>query len=338
MKKFAPVLAALKSILIIVFIEHMSPGWYLVNILATSLYGYLVFRRHGMTSAEFLVLALEALAPVFSTVTLLIATLSRKYVLSHFPTDPTASYHLPLGEEHYLRSLRTRRLEVLHDPLNERREARLQEALAIEPYIDIIEGHDLELKVNAIGKLSHMRTKDSIALLKRALDDADYEVRYFATNSLTLLEKQIIREIEAHDGNIERDPSDHQHYTLRGLAHLNLFYLELMDRSIGLVFLEKALNDFFYSLQLNSAQSYLYVKILEIATHQRDFERVLSVASDLKEIQFPPEEKVKIDFYVAEALYMTEDFPALLEMARKLHRSPDKAPLMTESLAFWGES
>lgn len=309
----------------------------MLNAALTFFVSWLLLRKKSLSTGSGLFILLEAVAPVFSTLVALIAFHSKHLFLRFSAKDSKSSYRLPFGEEHYRQFMKYRENEVTHDSTLLRKNESLHEALQIEPYLDIIEGKDLDLKINAIGKLSVMRTRESIALLKLALNDEEYEVRYFATNSLTLLEKALIREIESHDQNIERYPADYQNYSLRGLAHLNMFYLGIIERSIAVVFLEKALNDFFYSLQLESSQHYLYVKILEVSTHQREFERVLSIAEDLASIAFLPPERVKIDFYIAEALYETGDFVKLEEVSKRLDVSAYKLPLMFDTLEYWGQ-
>jgi len=284
-----------------------------------------------------LLFILELLAPVFSTLTLLFYLLSIQALRLFGKDEDDFDHRLPFGEEHYRRFLETRQEELIIESLNPDEETKLHDSFQIEPFLDIIEGSDIDLKINAIGKLSAIPAKSSIALLKLALNDSSYEVKYFASNSLSLLERQLIGKIEVLGQNIERFPENPINFTQRGLAYLNMYYLGIIDSGVAEIFLERALNDFLFSLQLEPGQNYLYVKILEIHTYRKEYDQVLELDDLLREMSLPDEEKVKVRFYMAEALYRTGQWEKLKECLRSLQDSEYRAPLMIEPIEFWSE-
>ncbi len=282
-----------------------------------------------------MVFTLEAVAPVFSTLSFLFAGLLFPVVKKVVSENSRSNYRMPFGEEHYRNFLRDRQGQILHESSSQGQEKKLHDTFQIEPYLDIIEGSDLDLKINAIGKLSTIKTRESITLLKMALQDEHYEVKYFASNSLSLMEKSIVSEIESYDESIARYPGDYQKFTLRGLTYLNMFYLGLIDQTIGKVFLEKALNDFLYSLQLEPTQDYLYVKILEVYNHKKDFSRILELSGPILKKDLSPADRVKILFYQAEAHFHDGNFKALSKDCQEIRDSGVSIPLMEEAVGFW---
>ncbi len=297
---------------------------------------YYYYRKsHSPFHTTFLVVV-ETCCPVFSTLGFLIYPVVHLIMKKFYEKTINHSFRLPFGEEHYRDHMHQNRFQITSEFTASKSQEILYDSAQIEPFLDIIEGDDIELKINAIGKLAAVRTKESISLLKVALEDPNYEVRYFASNSLTLMEKSIISEIEAYNQNISRFISDAQNYTLRGLAYLNMYYLGIIDKTIGRVFLEQALSNFHYSLQINPDQKYLYVKIPEVYIYQKEYEKVLEIIPSILERKLPPEEEIKVLFYKAEAHFNLNQFHELKIDCRQIAGSPVKVPLMQESVALWG--
>jgi hypothetical protein len=278
---------------------------------------------------------MEICIPGFSTVSFFLNWASYRIMKVKFQVNTKQSYRLPFGEDHYRKFTTTQENEITYDYVNKDAQKILYNHFQIEPFLDIIEGVDLDLKISAIGKLSHIRSRESISLLKMALDDENYEVRYFASNSLTLMEKSLIEEIETYNKNITEYMDDYHFYTFRGLAYLNMYYLGIIDQSIARVFLEQALNNFLYSLQINTDQNYLYVKIIEIYNYQREYEKMLELIPSIFEKELLPEDSAKIQFYQAEAHFYLRKFEALKDDCIAITASGANIPLMKESVKMW---
>jgi hypothetical protein len=328
----------LKSVILLVLMKRLSfTEIFAANTLLTFLGTWAFFRKTDENQQRPLSVILELLAPIFSTVALfaygIFAIILKKYEVEEDDFD----HRLPFGEEHYKDFLDSRQDELIIENFEDHGERKLHESFQIEPFLDIIEGTDIDLKINAIGKLSAVPAKPSIALLKLALNDPSYEVKYFASNSLSLLERQLVGKIEILSQNIERFPENHGNYTQRGLSYLNMYYLGIIDPGVADIFLERALNDFLYSLQIDSTQNYLYVKVLEVYTYRRDHGQILELEPLLSEMNFPEEDLVKIRFYVAEALYRTGQYEKLISCVRPLRDSSYLADLMTEPVNYWAE-
>lgn len=279
---------------------------------------------------------MEICIPGFSTISLAMNEISyriMKKIVVEMKT--TQSYRLPFGEEHYQRFTVSRENEITYDYVSADPQRILYDNFQIEPFLDIIEGVDLDLKISAIGKLSHIKSRESISLLKMAQDDENYEVRYFASNSLSLMEKSLIEEIDTYNKSVTEYMDDHQYYTFRGLAYLNMYYLGIIDQTIGRVFLEQALNNFLYSLQINMSQNYLYVKIVEIYNYQKEYEKMLELIPDIFSRELSPEDRSKVQFFQAEAHFHLRRFDALKNDCILISQSGSDIPLMRESVKMW---
>jgi hypothetical protein len=278
---------------------------------------------------------IEVFAPVFATLALGMFYFLLPIVRKIGGDDDETSYRLPFGEEHYQKFITTRQEQVAFEAPQLDEEGQLHDSFQIEPFLDILEGHDLELKINAIGKLSAVRTRESITLLRHALNDGDYEVKYFANNSLALMEQSLVTEIEALSLKIERYPWDHTNLTKRGLGYLHMYYLGIIEKAIGTSFLARAMADFRASLVLEPGQEYLKVKVLEIHTHAGEFARVLELTDDIDSAFAGVEERVKAKFYRAEALFRTGQYEQLPRLSQEIRQSGVEVPLMTDVVDLW---
>lgn len=328
----------LKSFLLLILIKKLSfVALFGLNFALTLIAVRFLFKRRDENQQRPLFFLLELITPFFSTLALFAYILSGFFLRRIGKEDDDFDHRLPFGEEHYQRFLDSRNDELVVENFKDEGEVGLHDSFQIEPFLDIIEGNDIDLKINAIGKLSAVPAKSSIALLKLALGDPSYEVKYFASNSLSLLERQLIGKIEVLGQSINRFPENHGNYTQRGLAYLNMYYLGIIDSGVAEVFLERALNDFLYSLQIDSGQNYLYVKILEIYTYRGEQEQILELEPLLAETDFPEEDLVKIRFYVAEAHYRMGQYEKLSECIDSIKSSKHLASLMVEPISYWAK-
>jgi hypothetical protein len=339
LKKGVLIFSILKSVALLISWGKASEVLILgTNLLLSAALGYYYVRKAKFPLNTIFYFTLEALAPVFSTVGLIIAVISMDLIQKNHTKKTGLGHRLPFGEEHYSKFISNKQIQISHDFESSGIGKSSEDEFRIEPFLDIIEGTDLDLKINAIGKLASFRTIQSITLLKLALNDEHYEVRYFASNSLSLVEKAIVGEIEVYNRSISRSTGDFQNYSLRGLSYLSMYYLGVIDVEIGGVFLEKALYDFLYSLQLNDKQDHLYVKILEVYKHLKDFDRILDLSSSILSREISEEDRVKILFYEAEAYFNQMNFDLLKKNCLAIKTSNHKIHLMNETVDMWSRS
>lgn len=117
----------------------------------------------------------------------------------------------------------------------------------VAPLRDILAGDDVALKRGAILSLSRLPRREAVILLKTALADENREIRYYAGNALSEMEREFNDRIFRLVREIERAPTRTEHHIR--LAGLILDYADigLLDQGmvryfadIGLKALDKA--------------------------------------------------------------------------------------------------
>ena len=92
------------------------------------------------------------------------------------------------------------------------------EELSVQPVMDILAGHDDNLKRGAIDTLRRIATADAVGILKKCLADASPEVRYNAHTALTRLDESHNRLIKKAQDKLDagdRQADDHSDYANR---------------------------------------------------------------------------------------------------------------------------
>ncbi len=121
------------------------------------------------------------------------------------------------------------------------------EEVDVAPLRDILAGDDVALKRGAILALSRLPRREAVNLLKMALADKNREIRYYAGNALSEMEREFNDRIFRLVREIERAPTRTEHHVR--LAGLVLDYADsgLLDQGmiryfadIGLKALDKA--------------------------------------------------------------------------------------------------
>lgn len=123
----------------------------------------------------------------------------------------------------------------------------IMDEVDVAPLRDILAGSDVALKRGAILSLSRLPRREAVGLLKSALTDKTREIRYYAGNALSDMEKEFNDRIFRLVREVERSPTRIEFHI--DLAMLILDYMEtdLLDDSmvrffgeIGLRALDKA--------------------------------------------------------------------------------------------------
>jgi tetratricopeptide (TPR) repeat protein len=209
----------------------------------------------------------------------------------------------------------------------------------IQPYLDIILGDDTDLKINSCIKLMEINTYESIIILKKALQDESYEVRYMANNALDKLEQQYTIEIEQHSEMISKHPNTPENYKLRGNSYLYLARSGLLDEALSNFFLEKALDDFTKVIHFSPNESYIYVKMAQVLTSLRRCDKVISISEKALDKKLTQDDWYKLLFYRAEAFYNLKDYVKVKETCALIKEKQDviRYSKILIPLEWWGE-
>jgi hypothetical protein len=294
-------------------------------------------RKYGLSKTKAIfVCILDTFVPLFGFPALVIFLFLGPIFKRIYQDEELDVYKIPLGEEQF-NTYTSEKRALIERKTDEEREADLFDSFQIQPYLDIFEGDDLGLKVNAIEKLSSMGNARSVALLKLALNMADYEVRYFSNNALEALDKQILSQIEVATEDVLNRPEDFNGYNVRASYYLDAYLLGILDKTAEKFFLEKSLFDFLTSLSLSlrPEQSYLYVKITQIYLKLEKYQELEDLAKIALKTNLNDDDKAKVHFYLAESKFIRGDFQGVLQECEKASLYPVKFNLINESINWW---
>ncbi|MFT6068194.1 MAG: glutaredoxin-related protein [Bacteriovoracaceae bacterium] len=310
---------------------------YFLNPASSILCGWVIYKRSAkaVNCAAFLVI--DIFLPVFGFIAIGIFLLLEPLYNRIYKNSEIDVYDIPLGEENF-NDYTTEKRVLIKGVSEEKIEDELYENYQIQPYLDIFNQEDLDLKLNAIEKLSRSFSNESVQILKKGLDDPSYEVRYFANNALDKIEKKMFSKIDIAADNIKRFPNDYHNYNTRGQLYLDTYFLGILDNSLKDFFLERSLYDFIFSLQVNPKQSHLYLKITQIYLQQEDFNKVLDIADQALENELSEEDRAKIQFYRAEANYNLKNYEKIPEDCESSKKVGILYEKVKESSDWWSES
>ena len=222
---------------------------------------------------------------------------------------------------------------LIEKDLNKSLEEEMHESLQVRAYIDILETDDIPLKLSVIEKLSSQVGSRSVFLLTMALDDDDYEIRYFANNALNKIEESLMRKIEDEDKNLKNSSNDYKNYNSRGNSYLHLYSSGLLNTESKKHFLELAHNDYLVSLQLMPAQHDIILKIVQIHLLTENYEGVLDIidSANVNEKQAV----ARLQFYRMEANFYLKRFNQVQEDANKIKQSGSENKIISDLSKWW---
>jgi len=306
----------------------------ILNPITAMLFAFAIKRKGGNPLEYLSFFMLDALIPVFGFFSILLYYMTGPVYKKIYRNHRIDVFDLPMGEEVFTEHVQDKKL--LRQNVNEGKIVNIvKNNVEIEPYVDILSGHDLKLKINVIEKLTRMGTPASVLILKKALVDQNYEVRYFANNALEKIEKKMMASIDAASENISKHSEDFRNYNFRGTLYLDFYTLGILDKETGRNFLEKAMYDFLFSLQLNPNQSYLFVKITHIHLLSGNYEQVVSVATQALNSKLNSDDRGKVHFYRAEAMFQLGQYLNVVDECKLVSNEEIQYKLIKDSSDFW---
>lgn len=108
---------------------------------------------------------------------------------------------------------------------------RVWRELNVQSYMDIMRGPDRNLKKSLIGKILSEWTPNSVALLRQALEDEEYEIRSYACTALTEIENRINESILRRRRDLEAGSGDVASLLDLVAAYLDYAQSGLLDRA-----------------------------------------------------------------------------------------------------------
>ena len=238
-------------------------------------------------------------------------------------------------ENFYLQDFESNILHIQNKILSEKTIKPDTDVIKIEPYLDIFNGKNADLKIDACIKLSYAKDKDSIELLKIALQDEQYDVRYMANNALDKIEKKFMLELEQVSELIVKHPLITENYILRSEIFSQLASSGILDETVTDYFLNKALLDLNYVLSYHPENHFVYLKLAYILTQQKKYDDLLELTKNALALSVEDNEKNKILFFAAEAAYALRDFTLLRSYISQLNLKKVKYNKILVTSLFW---
>lgn len=240
-----------------------------------------------------------------------------------------------IEENFYLKDFESSILQIENNIQKRKDSNPEKEASRIEPYLDIFNGNNTDLKIDACIKLSYAKDKNSIELLKIALQDEQYDVRYMANNALDKIEKTFMLELEQVSRLIDRHPLVTDNYLLRSEIYSHLASSGILDETVTDFFLDKALSDLSYVLAEHPENHFVYLKLAYIYTQKGNYKELLKLSVEALSLDLDVNERNKILFFAAEAAFALRDFKLLQEYISKLDLKKVKYNKILVSSLFW---
>lgn len=205
----------------------------------------------------------------------------------------------------------------------------------IKPYIDTLKSNATELKVDICIKLSRGRERSSIELLKVALKDLEYEVRYMANNALGIIEKEYLVELEKLSSLIEKFPTVMGNYIKRAETYMEMNQCGILDDSLRVFFLEKAKQDLQKVLLNQAFNPFMYIKLAYIYKELGDYKNLVLLTERSILFEIEANEKNKLIFFAVEGYFKLRNFKRVNELIKLIDLSEVKYSKISETVEFW---
>ena len=208
----------------------------------------------------------------------------------------------------------------------------LARALEIEPYVDILKGHDTELKKGALNKLSEIVDPNSVKIMRIALHDDNAEVRLMASKSLSKIEETINNELVSAIERVNKEPRNIDARNSLGTVYYRYASLNLHDESSQHFHLQNALNEFLTSLQINPKQEKILLFLGKIFLLIHNFEKAKEIFRKI--IQINPK-KLTPHLLLCDAYLGTKEFLPLQGECEYIKNNFKKTTNIQELIEYW---
>jgi len=214
-------------------------------------------------------------------------------------------------------------------------EQTLYDSFQIQPYVDIFLGKNVDMKVNACIKLSSFETTQAVSLLRKALQDKDYEVRYMANNALGTLEQNLLSIIDLLNENIKKHPANLDYYKERAINYIKIYKLNILDTTISILFLKRALEDLEFLVERNVDDYSIYLQLCNAYINLDMNTEVINFCKriDLSKLDITTLEKIK--FYEAESYFKLKDFKSLTTKSKDMNSDNINFEFIRNITEYW---
>lgn len=150
---------------------------------------------------------------------------------------------------------------------------KIRDEVSFEPFLDIIRGNNLKVKEKVVGKLSNMESKESISLLKEALNDPVSEIRFCAAGALVKIESLFSEKIQLSLKSAERRGSASD-FTQLGDIYMRYADSGLIGSRLIDHYIELGCQAYKSSLDIDTDQPYVIAKYAEAMIKMGSYRKV----------------------------------------------------------------
>ena len=328
-----------KAVLILIILFKLALGYVFLGELYLNLIVLLTLHLLGsiclyfflqMTKVEkiwiYPILLIEFSIPLYGLVALIGGFFVQKLFFRFSSTLSESSSHFYLAD--YEQNLVNKNIRVGSPKGSE-------DVRNIRPYLDILNTNSVDLKIDICIKLSNSDESSSIELLKIALRDSDYEVRYMANNALGKIEKEFLVEIEKVSNLIEKFPTVIVNFIKRAETYLEMNQCGILDSSLKSFFLERARDDLQMVLMHQSFSPFIYIKLAYIYNELGDYRSLVLLTEKAILFEMDTNEKNKLIFFAVEGYFHLRNFKRVSELIYQIDLSQVKYKKISETVEFW---
>ena len=283
---------------------------------------------------RFVLVMSEIALPVFSSIAFSCFYISY-LIKNHFIKDDGSDSATPMQEDGFEKYI-SYTSEKVNSLTKRNHEPMLRESLSIQPFIDILLSDSTSQKVNVCLNITKANQENArIKLLKIALNDHEYEVRYISNSMLNKIEKELVTEIDLLSKNISASPQTIKNYRLRGYAKNRYALSSILHAQLKNFFLKSALDDFRHCLQAEPDNYFLIVKIAQVYIHLKMIPELLDLTEKALRLDLDSDNRNKILFFRAEGFYHLRNFKHMNTILDTITRKDLKYTKISDVVDYW---
>ncbi|MBF0243678.1 MAG: HEAT repeat domain-containing protein [Planctomycetes bacterium] len=159
-------------------------------------------------------------------------------------------------------------------------EQSLQERVNVEPIVDTIRSDaPPDRKRRAIEALTDLETPHAVSLLKECLDDANSEVRFYASSGLSRIEERMNRDIICYKKKVEAGDVTLENLFRLGRAYYEVVNMGIQDRKSLKYYLDQSLLHLSRASDHPDAQQEVHINLEKALTLAGRTDEVLQLHS-----------------------------------------------------------
>lgn len=204
--------------------------------------------------------------------------------------------------------------------------------IQLETMVDIMQSGDRQLKQNAIDKVIQQPSRVSVKVLKTGLKDPDSDIRYYAAGGLIQLNDMFQKQFDHLATQLRTQPRNPELWQESAIAYDQFYFWGMTSEDNVEIILERAVNGYRQSLQLNPDQEMVYSHLGRIYLKRENYPEALKALEEgLK--RYPT--SINLLGWLAETYYATHRYQDLAELAWRCTVELKLPEKLVASMNYW---